>query len=310
MFKTFVLVKKFKSTSEELHFADFKLWKIGSSYDNDLKKAQHLFSKAWPLYEDYVYEKTYDDDNERERAPFDIEDTLLLLRLFKAGDIFFVNPCIEEPNGKLFSQLPHPVMVYTHTTNRYKIESKECSKFDAFASEILSLPNWASVWFKIARRFFLYGGGKEYSPRHDLVDRVVDYMTALEAILVPEKDFVGRRLRERAVSLLKNHNIDIDDTKRLLRDFYSVRSAVIHGGDISSFKDNVLKRIIDFEVIVRKIIVETLRILPNSGYREKFLKQLFDICDQTRGEKVFNDFCSIKNETEKLKCRNRILNRF
>ncbi|MCD6271680.1 MAG: hypothetical protein J7K30_02260 [Deltaproteobacteria bacterium] len=105
------------------------------------------------------------------------------MRLFKTGDLFFVNPCIEKPNGDLSSQVPYPAMVYTSTTNRYKIESEECTRFDSFASEILSLPNWSSVWFKTARRFFLYGGGKEYNPRHDLVDRIVDYITALEAIL-------------------------------------------------------------------------------------------------------------------------------
>ena len=310
MINSFVLVKKIRSTSEELQFADFKLWKIGSNHNNDLKKAQRLFSKAWPLYEDYVYEKTYDDDdNGREIAPFDIEDTLLLMRLFKTGDLFFVNPCIEEPNGDLSSQVPYPAMVYTSTTNRYKIESEECTTFDFFASEILSLPNWSSVWFKTARRFFLYGGGKEYNPRHDLVDRIVDYITALEAILVPEKDFVGRRLRERAAALLKNHKIDIDDTKCLLRDFYSVRSTVVHGGDISSFKDKILKRNMDFEDIIRKIIVEALRVLPVGDHRKKYLQKLFDICDQTRGDKVFNDFCSIKNEVEKVNCHDRIAKR-
>ncbi|MBC8461589.1 MAG: hypothetical protein H8D67_26740 [Deltaproteobacteria bacterium] len=310
MINSFVLVKKLRSTSEELYFADFKLWKVGSNFDNDLRKAQHLFPKAWPLYEDYVYEKAYDDDdNGRERAPFDIEDALLLMRLFKTGDLFFLNPCIEEPNGDLSSQLPYPVMVYTHTANRYNIESEECAKFDLFASEILSLPNWSSGWFKTARRFFLYGGGKEYNPRHDLVDRIVDYITALEAILVPEKDFLGRRLRERAASLLKDHQIDINDTKRLLRDFYNVRSAVVHGGDISAFKDDVLIRNIDFESIVRKVIVEALRVLPPGDDRERFLKYLFDICDHTRSEKVFKDFCSIKDVTEKARCRDRILKR-
>ncbi len=308
MISSFVLVKKLKSTSEELQFADFKLWKIGSSYENDLKKAQRLFPKVWPLYEDYVYEKTYDDDNGRERAPFDIEDTLLLLRLFKTGDLFFVNPCIEESNGDLSSQLPYPVMVYTHTLNKYNIESEECSTFDSFASEVISLPNWSTGWFKTSRRFFLYGGGKEYNPKHGLVDRIIDYMIALEAILVPEKDFVGRRLRERAVSLLKNHKIDIDHTKRLIRNFYDIRSAVVHGGDISSFKNNVLKRNMEFEVIVRKIVVEALRVLPSNGDRERFLQHLFDICDQTRVEKVFNDFRAIKSEAERVKCRDRISN--
>jgi len=65
----------------------------------------------------------------------------------------------------------------------------------------------------------------------------------------------------------------------------------------------------DFESIVRKVIVEALRILPVGDSRENFLQQLFDICDQTRSERVFNDFCSIKNKTEKLKCRDRISKR-
>jgi len=311
MINSFVLVKKLKSTSKELFFANFKLWKIDSSFNNDLSKAQRLFPKVWPLYEDYVYERAYDDNNGRERAPYDIEDTLLLMRLFKIGDLFFVSPCIEESNGDLAGQLPYPAMVYTHTTNRYNIEAKECGKFNLFASEILSLPNWFSEWFKIARRFFLYGGGKEYNPRNNLVDRVVDYITVLETILVPEEDFLGRRLRERAAALLKvnDHHIDVDDTKRLLRDFYRVRSAVVHGGDISRFKIAVLKRNVDFESIVRQVIVESLRVLPVGDGRKTFLKNLFDIGDQTRSERVFNNFCSIKSDTEKAKCHERISKR-
>lgn len=306
MIKSYVLVKKFKSTSEKLYFNGFKLLKVGSSFDNDLKKAQRLFPKVWPLYEDYVYERTYVNDDGQERAPFDIEDTLLLMRLFKTGDLFFVSPCIEEENGDLASQLPYPVMVYTHTINRYKFEADECDKFDLFASMILSLPNWSSKWFRAARRFFLYGGGKEYNPRHGYLDRIVDYITVLETILVPEKDFLGRRLRERAAALLKNRRIDTDDTKRLLRDFYDVRSAIVHGGDISISKYPVLERNLDFEQVVRQVIVESLVAIPIDPDRDIFLKDLFDICDQTRSEKVYNDFCSIKSRTEKTNCCERI----
>ena len=43
----------------------------------------------------------------------------------------------------------------------YYIESEECAKFDAFAKEIRSLKIITSPWFQTARRFFLYGGGKE-----------------------------------------------------------------------------------------------------------------------------------------------------
>ena len=115
MFKSFALVKKLKSESEELNFENFRLWKIGSSFNNDLQRAKHLFSTTWPLYEDYVYEREYFDDDDQKRAAYDIENTLLLMRLFKTGDLFFVNPCIETSDDGLLSQMPYPVMAYTHT---------------------------------------------------------------------------------------------------------------------------------------------------------------------------------------------------
>jgi len=313
MTKSFVLVKNLRSKSEDLHFANFKLVKIGSSWDYDLKRAQHLFARAMPLYKDWFYERAYEDNDQIvEKIPFDVEDTLLFLRLFKPGDLVFQHLCIENESGELLSQLPYRVMAYIHTTHMYNIESEECAEFDAFTKEISSQNNLTSAWFQTCRRFFLYGGGKEYNPRHNEVDRVVDYMTALEAIFVPERDgFIGRRLRERAASLLKYHNIDPDDTNRLLRDFYNVRSAVVHGSDIPPFKTGILKRNIDFETVVRNIIVEALKTLPkNDKDRVAYLKQLFDVSDQDRSERAFSDFCSIKCETEKRKFYDRISNRY
>lgn len=110
--------------------------------------------------------------------------------------------------------------------------------------------------------------------------------------------------------MLRHHNIDCDDTKRLLRDFYDVRCAVVHGSDTSPFKSGVLTRNIDFEIVVRKIIVKAIKALPDSDNdRMAYLKQLFDVSDQDRAKKVFSDFCSIKSETEKRKCFDLILSR-
>jgi len=219
MRNSFALVKKLNSNSDELIFNKFRLSKISRGDNDALKKAQRLFSKAWVYYGDWIYRREYDDSANWDEIPLDVEDALLLLRLYKTGVLFFVQPCIEEADGNLSCQQPYPVMVSTTTTLRYEINIEECSRFDAFASEIVSQKNWSSRWFKIARRFFLYGGGKEYNPAQDQLDRIVDYMTVLESILVSEADFVGRRLRERAARLFKEHNIDTDDTKRLLRDF-------------------------------------------------------------------------------------------
>lgn len=70
MIKSFVLVKNIRSKSEELNFESFKLVKIGSSWDYDLKTAQHLFARAMPLYKDWFYERAYDDNDEiLEKSP-------------------------------------------------------------------------------------------------------------------------------------------------------------------------------------------------------------------------------------------------
>ena len=308
MRNSFALVKKLNSNSDELIFNNFRLTKISRGDTGALKEAQRLFSKAWVFYGDWIYKREYDNSADWDEIPSDVEDTLLLLRLYKTGDLFFVQPCIEEADGNLSSQLPYPVMVSTTTTLRYEINIEECSSFDAFALEIVSQENWSSSWFKIARRFFLYGGGKEHNPAHDQLDRIVDYITALEATLVPESDFVGRRLRERAVKLI--NGIELETQKVLLRDFYGVRSTIVHGSKIGPKQRDALKNIADFETIVRNVLVSALSTIPsNDDDRNNFLKQLFPICDQTKAEQVFNEFCKIKDEYEKENCFKKISKR-
>lgn len=311
MMNSFVLIKNLKSNSEELTFADFKFLNIKSIWDYDLKRAQQLFPKAWPFYKDWIYVRGYEDDNSWEKIPFDIEDTLLLLRLFKPGDLVFLQPCIENAKGELSCQLPYRVMTNVHSAHEYKFQQDECNAFDEFACEIRVLRNWESVWFQTARRFFLYGGGKEYRPIHYEVDRIVDYITVLECILAPERNgFIGKRLRERAVSLLELSNIERENTKRLLKDFYNVRSTIVHGSDVSSVNTEVFKKNIDLEIVVRQILIKALRYLPvKEKDRISYLKSLFDISDKDRTEKVFSDFCSVKDEAEKRKCFDLIANR-
>jgi len=308
MIKSYVLVKNLRAKSDELHFVDFKFVRIGSSWDYDLKKAKSLFARAMPLHVDWFYERNYNGDDELlEKIPFDVEDTLFFLRLFKPGDLVFQNLCIEIDNSDLLSQLPYRIMANIHTTQMYQLESEECIAFDNFANKMRSQKNLTSSWFRAARRFFLYGGGKEFNTFHDEVDRIIDYVTALEALLVPEKDFIGRRLRERAVSLLNNSDADPEDTKELLKGFYNVRSAIVHGSNIAKFKDGILKRNSDFESIVRKIIIQALITLPeNDRDREVYLKNLFDVSDQHRSEQVFSDFCSVKDHPERKRLLNRI----
>ncbi|MFA4901444.1 MAG: hypothetical protein WC600_01735 [Desulfobaccales bacterium] len=275
---------------------------------DDLKKAQKLFSKGVPLYGDWVYERSYPDivlDDLTDIIPNDVEDTLLLLRLFKVGDLVFTNHCITEQDEPMFRQLPYRVMADIRPFQKYELENEECSEFDKFSSEMMSQNNWDSAWFQTARRFFLYGSSKYFNSIKNEVDRIVDYMIVMESILVTENNFVGRRLRERAASLLKNPDIYDNGIKSLLRDFYKVRSKIVHGDDISSFKDSIRdKQIINkFESIVREIIKEAIKSVPEGEENRKvFLKRLFDVCDGDRATKVYQDFCAIKDATEKNRC--------
>jgi hypothetical protein len=311
MLNSFVLVKNLRSKANELIFADFALYKIRSNWEYDLNRSQQLFPKAWPLNQDWIYIRKYENDNYWDTIPYDVEDTLLLFRLFKPGDLVFLQPCIENEKKELSCQLPYRAMANVRSANKYDLQPEDCTNFDKFAYEIKSLRNWSSVWFQTARRFFLYGGGKEFRPKHHQVDRIVDYFTALESILVSERDgFIGRRLRERATLLLDLKESDLDNTKRLLRDFYNVRSTIVHGSDISSIKIETLKKDFDLEEVVRQIILKALRVLPEGeNERMSYLKSLFDVNDEDRAEQVFSDFCKIKDTNKKNKWTERIANR-
>jgi hypothetical protein len=135
-------------------------------------------------------------------------------------------------------------------------------------------------------------------------------MISLESTLIPERDFVRRRLRERAASLLTPVNMDENDIKRVLKNFYDIRSTVAHGADTTPLVNIALENANAFEKIVRMVIVEALRKTPvGDSCREAFLKRLFDVCDQTRAEQVYNDFCVIKDQYEKNRCFDRISKR-
>src|SRR5262249_30657847 len=125
-----------------------------------------------------------------------------------------------------------------------------------------------------SRRFFLYGGAKEFNVEWDEVDRVVDYMIALEAALVPEHLFVGRCLRERAARLIGQ---DDQPTKRFLRDLYNIRSTIAHGSPLSARDKEFLNaNRLRVEEVVRQILVAALRLIPASEQdRKMFLGNLY-----------------------------------
>lgn len=292
MATAFALVWNLCSQDTQLPFKNFRLWKISQGDVEKITKVREMFPKA--CYGDWIYERRFSDGVSR--IGYDIEDDLFLLRLFEAGDLTFAGVVIHD-NGRTSRLMPYRVIseLVSSSTYPYKLNQNKCNQWDAFAREMMSLPAWYSKWFGVARRFFLYGGGKEFNPEIDEVDRVVDYMIALEAALVPERDFVGKRLRKRAEAILPpNGN---EDVPKLIQNLYDIRSTIAHGSALCAEQKTYLnqehKR---FETLVRQVLIETLkRFSRDEQERRCQLVNLDDISDDDREETLVQVFHLIKN---------------
>jgi hypothetical protein len=231
------------------------------------------------------------------RIPEDSEDLMLLLRLFKTGGLVFVEQDIKQPLGNPLRQYEYP-MVFSkfHSPHRYRMSEEEIPSFKAFYKEAPKWPGWGSEWFKIARRYFLWGGSKEFHPGRDN-ERILDYMIALEASFVPEGDFVSRRLRERGAAILGGSEDEKSNLRKMLNEFYGIRSALAHGDALSPEETMILKeKSQEFENGVRRLLTKILENCPASeNERRRYLNGLYDISDKERAEKIISDFGAIKD---------------
>ena len=194
MFKALILVRNLASSAEGLDFGEFTLALLVPRF----AELRRVFSSVDVNQDDWIFEKSYTQlplgppGSPVGGIPTDIEDILLLLRLYKAGDISFIKQAIIQPSGHTIVQFPYRAMndLNSYSPLRFEVESEEGQSWKAFADGIRESQSWSSDWFAAARRFFLCGGAKQFNPKWDDVDRIVDYATALESTLVPEKDYV------------------------------------------------------------------------------------------------------------------------
>lgn len=109
MFQAFVLVRNIKSPGTSLDFGELKIQRVGARF----RALGDVFSRADVNQGDWIFEKSYDHlpagppGSAVAGIPSDIEDALLLLRLYKPGDISFVKLAIVLPNGARQVQLPY-----------------------------------------------------------------------------------------------------------------------------------------------------------------------------------------------------------
>lgn len=300
-----VLVRNVESGRRSLEFSSFSLRELGL----DFQGAREFFPDA--MRNEWMLERHYDAipplppiaegwPGPFGGIPFDVEDTLLLLRLYRPGDLAFVGMHVQTPTSSGRQSLYRAISpLVTTSSHPFKFAQSDCIEWERFATPLRAAPQWNSSWFRVVRRWFLYAGGKEFNPNfQDDIDRVIDYITALEAALVPEMDFVSRRLRERAARLIALHDDAKEQANRLLKELYGIRSTLVHGSPLDERQMDLLKnkdQWWSFETLLRKVLVSALKVVPSDEpSRRSYLSSLYELSDQERAEKLVQDFQAIK----------------
>ena len=201
MHKALVLVRNLESSAQALDFGEFTIKAVGLRF----KELRETLSSVDVNPGDRILEKAYVQlppgplGSAVGGIPNDIEDILLVLRLFRPQDISFVKVAVVLPSGIPAVQLPYRAMNDLNSYPRvpFNIEPEERRAWTAFADAVRESQSWSSDWFATAKRFFLSGGAKPFDPKGDDVDRIVDYAKALESALVPERDYNTRRVSRR-----------------------------------------------------------------------------------------------------------------
>lgn len=296
----------------KLQFSDFSVEYLHQGNSRRLEYARQFFKGA--QFEECLIERHYQsipplsqDWTGFGAIPNEPEDLLFLLRLFQPGDLAFSAVTIQDVKGKINTLYPNRVIsnILSESTRQYTFCMDDVAKWESFAETLRASPSWDADWLKIARRSFIYGMSKEFNANFESeVDRVVDYMTALEAILVPETDFVGRRLKNRATKLLVLGDNETRRARKLLSDMYSIRSALVHGGALASQLEILQdrERWLEFERLIRDLLIAGLKIIPREYEpRRTLLAGLYDLSDEERGEEFIKTFHAIKDHSVREK---------
>jgi hypothetical protein len=302
VFTAFVLIRNLESSANRLDFGWFTIERVGLRYE----ELRESFSSSDVNRDDWIFEKSYNvpppgpPGSAVGGIPNDIEDILLLFRLYKAGDIAFVKQAVIQPSGNSVVQFPYRAMndLNSYSAVRFVFGSDECEQWNDFAMGVRESRSWNSTWFAVARRFFLYGGATEFNPQWDDVDRIVDYATALEAALVPEMDFSKRRMSRRAALLVSRDRAEQEAVLSIVKKLYDIRSNIVHGTPLSDKgRSWLIENCLQIEGRVRQVLVAAVQTVPaEEDERRTMLAGLYHPSDDERGEFALQKFQEIRTD--------------
>jgi hypothetical protein len=125
----------------------------------------------------------------------------------------------------------------------------------------------------------------------------LDYATALESTLVPEKDYNTQRISRRAAALIAPDNpAEAEVIVRFMKRFYEIRSRLVH---VSRLGDENRGWLLEYcgqvELRVRQVLLTAVQKLPHGEEdRRVALAGLYDPTDEDRGSFAVEKFREIK----------------
>ncbi len=211
----------------------------------------------------YVIEKTYEvpkfTELRAEEAIDAFQDVVLTLRLFERnGDVryqrIFTEPISPFHKGNETSGGEPNIRFFG---SRYEMDSEDCEEFKEFWTVMSEQIDDPPETYRIALDKFSHS-----FRRQNENDRLLDSVIALEALYLKtgEQQEMSFRLSQRGALLLGESREKAEEIKQALKEAYSTRSTLVHGGQTDVGHDFVS----NLHDITRRTLSEFLK-LNNSG---------------------------------------------
>ena len=299
-YQVYLSISNFETRAKELNFDDFKI--ISIEQGSEAKEwIQILGGKGIPSnilikeFPNYIMKK--EDDSGFDEIYRSMDELLLVFRLYKVGDIMFDHFLIKNIDNK--EEYSNLYDFATSSVYKYKFEKNEIAKFNDFRKNITEKRGYNNRFYKLPLEYFISGGNKRFSYRIENLERIIDYIIALEALFLIDGNryFLRRTISKRISNFLKIDNID-----KIIKYMYDERSRIVHGNYIilsENKKEEKIKKLKChmplFEELLREIFIKIFDYTFSSREKLiKFMKELYDI-----PEECIKVMESAKKEAEK-----------
>lgn len=237
-------------------------------------------------------------------TPFvQLDDLVDCLRLFKPGSFsigatwVMLRMDLDEPitvGGEVAPAVyaecnffSHGVSLQNLTKNQkpsYELLVAELLFFDKFRSSVKSIISKSNQWTRKVALGLGYFGRSHH--QQEVTYQLIDLFMSLEALLLQENDQLALRLALRGANLLAPDAKTRMDIYSTLRDFYNVRSRLVHGSELSPRQKELLGHVAELRELTRRLVLAFMSLALDAATDSSLYKLLdeMSLSDERRKE--------------------------